>query len=76
VYLLTVHDLCHGLDKVVDDLESLSSSSPSLVLRETVQPLQDCLEVLLSDSLLYKFDYDALNKAARQQERTHLIVPA
>jgi hypothetical protein len=38
------------------NLEILSSSRPSLVVHESVQPLQDCLDFLLSESLLYKFD--------------------
>jgi hypothetical protein len=71
--LLTVHDHARILDETVDDLESLSCGSPSLVLRESVQPLQDRLDILLSEKFLYKFDCVMLSKIARQREWTHLI---
>ena len=54
VGLLTVHDRPHILDEAVNDLESLSYDVPSLVLRESVESLQDCLTVLLL--FLYEFD--------------------
>jgi hypothetical protein len=59
--VLTVHDHTHILEKTVDYLESLSGSSFSLVLRQPVQPLQDRLDILLSEKFLYKFDCDALS---------------
>jgi hypothetical protein len=75
--LLTGHDHPHILDETVDDLESLRCGSPSLVLRESVDSLQDRLDVLLS--FLEEFDCQciALSKATRpsQQEQTHSIVP-
>jgi hypothetical protein len=73
--LLTGHDHPHILDETVDDLESLRCGSPSLVLRESVDSLQDHLDVLLS--FLEEFDCIALSKATRpsQQEQTHSIVP-
>jgi hypothetical protein len=37
--LLTVHNDPHILDKTVDNLEGLSCSDPSLVLRESVESL-------------------------------------
>jgi hypothetical protein len=74
--LLTVHDHTHLLDEAVDDLERLSRGSSSLVLRESVQPLQDRLDVLPTEASLYKFDCVALSKVTDQQERTHLVVPA
>jgi len=55
-HLLTVHGCAHILGETVDDFESLSCGRQSLILRELVQPLQDCLDVLLSENLLYKFD--------------------
>jgi len=76
VCLLTVHDRAHILDETVDDLEDLSCGCPSLILRESVQPLQDRFDVLLSENPLHKFDYVAVSKATRQREKTHLIVPA
>jgi hypothetical protein len=61
VGLLTVHDHPHILDETVDNLEGLSCGNPSLVLRESVESLQDRIDVLLS--FLYKFDWIALSKA-------------
>ena len=55
-HLLTVHGCAHILGETVDDFESLSCGRQSLILRESVQPLQDFLDVLLSENLLYKFD--------------------
>ena len=45
--MLTIHDDPHiqDLDETVDDFESLCCSSPSLILREPVQPLQDSFDV-------------------------------
>jgi hypothetical protein len=53
--LLTVQNHAHILDETVDDLESPRCGSPSHILRESVQPLQDCLEFLLHEEFLYKF---------------------
>ena len=74
--LLTVHDHTHILDEAVDDLERLSCGSSSLVLCESVQPLQDRLNVLPTEASLYKFDCVALSKVTGQEERTDLVVPA
>jgi hypothetical protein len=74
--LLTIRDHTHILDEAVDDLERLSCGSSSLVLCESVQPLQDRLNVLPTEASLYKFDCIALSKVTGQQERTHLVVPA
>ena len=74
--LLTVHDHTHILDEAVDDLERLSCRSSSLVLCESVQPLQDRLDVLPSEASLYEFDCVAVSKVTGLQERTHLVVPA
>jgi len=76
MYLLTVHDYRHILDKAVDDLQSLSRARPSLVFCASVQPLQKCIDPHSSESLLHEFDYVALSKVTRQQEWAHLIVPA
>jgi hypothetical protein len=73
--LLTVHDRAHILGETVDDLENLSPGRPSPILRESVQPLRDRLDVLLSENLFDKFDCVFLSKVTRQQERTHLVVP-
>jgi hypothetical protein len=74
--LLTVQNHPHTLDKIVDDLESLSCGSLSLVMCESVQPLKDSLDVVLSETSLYEFDCLALSKMSNKREGTHLIVLA
>jgi len=74
VCLLTVHEHPHTLDEAVDDLEGLSCGSPSLIERESVQPLQDRLNVLVPKNLLYEFDWVVISKVTHQQEFTHSIV--
>ena len=54
-YLLTVHYLFHVLEKAMDDLEGLCCRYPSLVLAESVYPLEYRLDILLSKELLEKF---------------------
>jgi len=76
MFLLTFHDHAHILDETMDDLESLSGGSASLVPSESVQPLQDRLNVLLSEKFLHKFDCVVLSKTSRQRDYTHSIVPA
>ena len=74
--LLTIHELPHTLDESVDNSECLSCSSPDLVLRQSVKPIQHCPDVLLLEKCLYKFDYMVLSKVQRRRERTHLTVAA
>jgi len=74
--LLTIHELPHILDESVDNSERLSCSSPGLVLRQSVKPAKDCLDVLLLEEFLHKFDCVLLSKVKRRRERTHLIVAA
>jgi hypothetical protein len=50
--LLTVHDHIHILGKTMDDFEYLNCSHLDLILRESVQPLQYRLDVLLSKLFL------------------------
>ena len=54
--LLTIHELPHMLDESMDNGERVRCSSPGFVLRQSVKPLQDCLDVLLLEESLYKFD--------------------
>ena len=75
MHFLTIHNHADVLDKTIDDLESLSPRRPSLVLRESVQPLKDCLDVLLSETLLDIPDCIAFSKVTFQRERTHSLVP-
>ena len=55
VCLLTVHYHPHILDKAVDDLEGLRCGYPSFILSESIEPLENRLNVLLSKKLLDKF---------------------
>jgi len=73
---LTIHELPHILDQSVDNRERLSCSSPGFVLRQSVKPAQDSLDVLLLEKFLHKFDCVSLSKVKRRRERTHLIVAA
>ena len=52
MYLLTFHYHSHILNKTVDDLEGLRCGYPSLVLGESIQPLEYRLDALLSKELL------------------------
>jgi hypothetical protein len=52
--LLTIHNHAHIPDETVDDLKSLSRGSPSHILCESVQSVQDRLNILLSEVFLYK----------------------
>jgi hypothetical protein len=65
--LLTIHDYPRTLDETVDNLENLSCCGPSLVLGESVEPLQDQFDVILSESFLYEFDYVGLSKETSQR---------
>jgi hypothetical protein len=58
----------------VQDLENLSCGSPNLILRESVQPLQDRVDVLCEN--LDKVDCDVLNKIIRWQEADSLDRPS
>ena len=63
--LLTIQNLRHILNEAVDDLEGLSRGGPSLILRESVQPLQDRLNILLTENLFGEFDCAVLSKTIR-----------
>jgi len=73
--LLTFQDHSHTLDETIDNIENLSCCDASLVLRESVKPLKDSLNVPLSEGFLYKFDYVALSKMIRQREQDSLDRP-
>jgi len=64
--LLTIHELPHILGESVDNSERMSCSSPGLVLRQSVEPLQDCLDVLLLEKIPYKFDCVVVSKVRRR----------
>ena len=54
-YSHTIYDHPHILYETVHDLKRLRRSRPSLVLGESVQPLKNCLDLVLSEKLLHKF---------------------
>ena len=64
--LLTVHDRRHVLDKTVDDIQGVNCSSPSLIVRESIQPFEDSLDLLLSESFLDKYDCILMSDVTRQ----------
>ena len=74
--LLTIHKFPHILEESVDNSERRSCSGLSLVLRQSVKPLQYCFDVPLLEKVLYKFDCVVLSNVRCQRERTHLIVAA
>jgi len=73
---LTIHELPHILDESVDNSERLSCSTSDLVLRQTVKPVQDRLDILLLEKFLHKSDCALLSKVKRRREQTHSIVAA
>ena len=54
VDLLTVHNYPHILDETMNNLEGLCRGYPSLILGESIQPLEYHFDVLLSKNLLNK----------------------
>jgi hypothetical protein len=66
VRLLTIHDHPHALDETMNDGKGLGCGRPSFVMRESVQSLQDCLDIFLSENFLHKFDCDVLSRVTRQ----------
>ena len=73
---LTIHELPHVLSESVDNSESMRCSILGLVSRQPVKPLEDCLDVLLLEKFLDKFDCVVLSKEKLRRERTHSIVAA
>ena len=69
---LTIDELLHILDESVDNSERMTCSGLGLVSRQSVKPLEDCLDVLLLEEFIYKFDCVVLRKVKRRRERTHL----
>jgi hypothetical protein len=76
MYSLTVYDHPHILEETVDDLKRLRCRRPSLVLGQSVEPLENRIDIILSEKLLYKFLCIALSQAKCWQKRTNLVVPA
>jgi hypothetical protein len=62
MYSLTVYDHPHILEETVDDLERLRCRRPSLVLGQSVKPVKNHIDTILSEKLLYNFLCTALNQ--------------
>ena len=58
---LTVYHHPHILKKAINDFEGLRRSYPSLILGKPIQPLEYCLDLLLSEKFLNKFSYVVLS---------------
>jgi hypothetical protein len=76
MYSLTIDDHPHILEETIHDLKRLRCRRPSLVLGQSVQPLKNSLDIILSEKLLYKFLCIALSQIIGQRRRTHLVVLA
>jgi len=50
----TIHDKLHVAHKTMNDLKRLSSSHARLVKRETIQPLENILDLALPQQFLRK----------------------
>jgi hypothetical protein len=74
VRLLTIHELPHILGEAINDPEGLSRGISNLVLRESVQPLQGGLDVVITEKFLSKFNCVALSNISRQRECAYSIV--
>ncbi len=66
MYFLTVYDHPHILEENIDDLKYLRCRRSSLVFGKSVQPLKNCLDLILSEELLCEFLCIALSKVIRQ----------
>jgi len=68
-HLVTIHDHRQILDQAADHPEDLSYGSPSFILRQPVQPLQDSLHsnALLSENVPDRFDCDTISKVTRER---------
>jgi hypothetical protein len=69
--ILTVQDDPPILDKTIHNFKGLRSGGTSLVQSESVQPLQDSLNLILSKNFLYEFLCVALSEST-EPARTRL----
>jgi len=78
MHSLTVDDHLHILEETIHDLKRLRYRRPSLVVGQSVQPLKNSLDTILSEKLPYKFLCIALSQVIRHWQRrwTHLVVLA
>jgi len=77
---LTIHNKPPMLDETAYDLEGLRSGGTSFVQSESVQPLEDSLDLILAKNFLYEFLCVAFSESAGKcrisEDKTHSIVPA
>jgi len=66
MYIPTADHRPHILGETVNDLKRLCRRCPSLVLGQSVQPLKNRLDPILSKELLYEFLCIAFSKMRRQ----------
>jgi hypothetical protein len=45
----TFHDDCHAINKTMDDLQSMRSRCQTLLIRESVEPAQHCLDIVIAE---------------------------
>ena len=62
MYSLTVYDRPHILEETIDDIKRLRGRHPSLIQGQSVQPLKNRIDIILSQELLYKFLCIALDR--------------
>jgi hypothetical protein len=73
MYLLAVYDHPHILDETVHDLKCLCCRRPSLVLGESVQPLENRIDLILSKKLLHKFLCSSLSRVMNTSVMTNSL---
>ena len=71
----TFHNYLHITDKAVDHAQRLRNSHPSLILGQSIQPLDDCLYLTLPQQLLREFLCGTLSRGQRICEKA-LTEPA
>jgi hypothetical protein len=63
------------LDKTAHNLEGLSPGCPSLIKSEPVQPLQDSLDLILSEKFFDEFSCGGLSESIESTSRDSLNRP-
>jgi len=63
---LTIHNKPPMLDETAYDFEGLRSGGTSFIQSQSVQPLQDSLDLILAKNFLYEFLCVAFSESARK----------
>ena len=74
--LHTIDSAPRMLDEIVHTSEELRTGSDALLMGESVQPLEEGPDVILSNNFHHEFLCCALSDSITSRERTHLSVPA